>query len=124
MKYFYFTLGWLFFITGLIGAVLPVLPTTIFMILALWAFSKSSKKFHDWLYTHKIFGPPLQQWQEYKVIPVQAKILAVIMISSSMIVIYFFTIIKIQYVIMIGIIMLSVIIYILSKPSNIPKKTD
>ncbi len=121
MKYFYFTLGWLFFITGLIGAVLPVLPTTIFMILALWAFSKSSKKFHTWLYTHKIFGPPLQKWQEHKVIPVQAKILAVIMISSSMLFIYFFTVIQIMYVILIEIIMLSVIIYILSKPSNIPK---
>ncbi len=121
MKYFYFTLGWLFFITGLIGAVLPVLPTTIFMILAVWAFSKSSKKFHTWLYTHKIFGPPLQKWQEHKVIPVQAKILAVIMISSSMLFIYFFTVIQIMYVILIEIIMLSVIIYILSKPSNIPK---
>ena len=121
MKYFYFTLGWLFFVTGVIGAFLPVLPTTIFMILALWAFSKSSDKFHKWLYTHKIFGPPLQQWQQYKVIPLKAKMLAVIMISGSMGYLYFYPVVTVVITVLIEVVMLSVIIYILSKPSQIPK---
>jgi len=121
VKYFYLMLGWLFFATGVIGAFLPVLPTTIFMILALWAFSKSSDKFHQWLYTHKIFGPPLQQWQQYKVIPIRAKILAVIMISASMGYLYFYPIISMELTLIVELIMLSVIIYILIKPSNIPK---
>jgi len=124
MKYFYFTLGWLFFVTGVIGAFLPVLPTTIFMILALWAFSKSSPKFHNWLFTHKYFGPPLQKWQRYKVIPLKAKILAVTMISASMAYIYFFPIVRTSITMGIEIVMLSVIIYILSKPSNIPQKLE
>ncbi|MFV1984494.1 MAG: YbaN family protein [Thiohalomonadales bacterium] len=120
MKYFYLVLGWLFFVTGVIGAFLPVLPTTIFMILALWAFSKSSKKFHNWLYSHRIFGPSLQQWQQYKVIPIRAKIIAVIMISSSMIYLYYYQIMSFALTLLIEIVMLIVIIYILSKPSKVP----
>ncbi len=120
MKYFYLILGWLFFVIGVIGAFLPVLPTTIFMILALWAFSKSSEKFHHWLYTHHLFGPSLQKWQQYKVIPVKAKIIAVIMISFSMTYLYFNPVITIWFTVLIEIVMLIVIIYILSKPSRVP----
>ena len=120
MKYFYLVLGWLFFITGVIGAFLPVLPTTIFMILALWAFSRSSEKFHQWLYHHRIFGPALQQWQQYKVIPVKAKIISVLMIGFSMTFLYLFPVVSFTVTLVIEIVMLMVIIYILSKPSHVP----
>ena len=82
-KALYCSLGWLFFAIGLVGAFLPVLPTTPFMILALWMFSKSSQRFHDWLYNHQFFGPPLQQWQQFNVIPRTAKFMSVSMISLS-----------------------------------------
>ncbi len=124
MKYFYLTLGWLFFITGMIGAVLPVLPTTIFMILALWAFSKSSDRFHQWLYNHKIFGAALQQWQQYKIIPIKAKVLAVTMISLSMLYLYFFIELTDWITVLLELTMISVILYILSKPSRRPKDLD
>ena len=83
LRAIYFSLGCLFFIVGFIGAFVPVLPTTIFMILALWMFSKSSVQFHDWLYNHKYFGPLLQQWQQYRVIPLSAKIFAISMMAVS-----------------------------------------
>lgn len=121
MKYFYLTFGWLFFITGVVGAFLPILPTTIFMILALWCFSKSSEKFHQWLYTHKTFGPPLQQWQQHKIIPAKAKLLAVVMIGFSMSYLYFYPVVRLELTAIIELIMLIVIIYILSKPSCAPK---
>ena len=84
MKPLYLVLGICFFSLGAIGALVPGLPTTIFMLLALWAFSRSSKRFHDWLYNHPFFGPPLQLWHEHRVIPKNAKILSISMMILSL----------------------------------------
>lgn len=91
MRPIYITLGWFFVSLGVIGAFLPVMPTTPFMLLALWAFAKSSERFHDWLYYHPYFGPPLQQWKEHRVIPVIAKVMSVGMMSGSLVYLIFFT---------------------------------
>ena len=85
MRPVYFVVGWCFFGLGAAGAVLPGLPTVPFMLVALWAFSKSSQRFHDWLYSHAMFGPPLQQWRDHRVIPVKAKVLAVISMAASLV---------------------------------------
>ena len=90
MKPLYFTFGWLFFGVGFAGAFLPVVPTTPFMLISLWCFSRSSPRFHNWLYNHKFFGPPLQQWNDYRVIPLAAKILAVFFMSGALVFLYFF----------------------------------
>ncbi len=73
-------LGWIFFSLGLLGAALPLLPTTPFMLLALWAFSMGSERFHAWLVDHRLFGPPMRRWREERAIPRWAKLLA----SASM----------------------------------------
>ncbi len=69
-------LGWTCFALGVIGMVLPVVPTTPFMIVALWAFSASSERFHDWLYHHRVFGPPLQRWRRERALPAWVKAVA------------------------------------------------
>jgi uncharacterized membrane protein YbaN (DUF454 family) len=79
-----FVLGWLFFGLGVLGAFLPVLPTTPFMLLALWAFSKSSQRFHDWLRNHRVFGPPLQRWDRDHVVPLWAKAVAMSSMAASL----------------------------------------
>lgn len=84
MRPVYFVIGWCFFGLGAAGAVLPGLPTVPLMLVALWAFSRSSKRFHDWLYSHAVFGPPLQQWRDHRVIPVKAKVLAVVSMAASL----------------------------------------
>ena len=75
-RWLYFGLGWLFFGVGVLGALLPVLPTTPFMLLALWAFSRSSPRFRHWLYHHRVFGPRVRAFHERRVISVRVKLFA------------------------------------------------
>lgn len=63
---------------GLIGVVLPILPTTPFMLLAAFCFAKSSKRLHNWLISHRQFGPPIKDWQMHGAISKTAKIGAVL----------------------------------------------
>jgi len=120
MKPLYFSLGWLFFGLGAVGVLIPVLPTTPFMLLALWAFSKSSEKFHAWLYSHAFFGPPLQQWQAHRIIPMSAKVMAITMMLGSLSYLTFFSTVSMSLLILIGLFMSCGAIYILTKPSRIP----
>jgi len=62
---------------GLIGIVVPGLPVTIFMILALFCFRRGSERFEKWLLEHKVFGPTLRDWDKYKGIRRKTKIVAV-----------------------------------------------
>jgi uncharacterized membrane protein YbaN (DUF454 family) len=80
-----FALGWLFLALGLAGALLPVLPTTPFLLVALWAFSRSSPRLHDWLYHHRVLGPPLQRWQRERVVPAWVKAVAFTSMGASLV---------------------------------------
>lgn len=58
---------------GLIGIVLPLLPTTPFVLLAAACFARSSERFHGWLLNHRIAGPLIREWREYRAMPRRAK---------------------------------------------------
>jgi len=122
MKIFYFSLGWLFFSLGAVGVVLPVLPTTPFMILTLWCFAKSSDRFHNWLYNHKFFGPPLQKWHLYRVIPLPAKVLSLTMMSLSFAYLVFYRDLAIYWLILTASLMLYAMWFILTKPSYVKEE--
>lgn len=79
-KILWIILGSLFVIIGGIGAVVPGLPTTLFLILAAACYIRSSQKLYDWLITNKTFGPYLKDYREGRGMPRNAKILAVSMI--------------------------------------------
>jgi uncharacterized membrane protein YbaN (DUF454 family) len=120
MRPIYFLLGWCFFGLGAVGTVVPGLPTTPFMLLALWAFSKSSQRFHDWLYAHRLFGPPLQQWRDHGVISARAKLLALVTMLASLLYLLLFTGIGAWIKVLTGLLMLYGAAFILSKPSRPP----
>lgn len=75
-RWLWFSMGWLCFGIGLAGVPIPGLPTTPFMLLALWGFSKSSARFERRLLEHRTLGPPLRDWNERRVVSRRAKRLA------------------------------------------------
>ncbi len=120
MKAFYLILGFLFFGLGAVGVVVPGLPTTVFMLLALWAFARSSDRFHAWLYHHRTFGPPLQAWHRYRVIPRRAKLLALLTMAVSLAYLLFFTHFQLWFKLVILLVMAYGAWFILTKPSVKP----
>jgi len=113
-------LGWICVGLGFIGIFVPGLPTTIFLIIALWAFTKSSKTLRLWLLNHKRFGPILHNWQEYKVVPLRAKILMVIL-QTSVVIIVHYTFDNLIITLGLAIILVMVASYVISLPSKAPE---
>ena len=72
----YLAIGLLCVGLGVLGVFLPVLPTTPFLLISLWAFSRSSVRLERWLLEHKRFGPRLLAWRLHRVIPLPAKLAA------------------------------------------------
>ena len=120
-RIFLLFLGWTCVGLAFVGIFVPGIPTTPFLIVALWAFAQSSKKFHAWLLNHKRFGPILQNWESHKVVPKNAKILMVIL--------QIFAVIMIQYslsnafiTVGLAVLLFFVAWYVISLPSNVPNE--
>lgn len=71
----------LFFVAlGIVGAILPILPTTPFILVAAACFAKSSPYLYDKLLSNRIFGPLIRDWREHKSIPKRGKQIALLSI--------------------------------------------
>lgn len=79
----YLILGWISLSLGVIGVFLPLMPTTVFMLIAAWAFSHSSERWHNWLLTHRRFGPLIHAWQQHHAMPRRAKRYALLTLAAS-----------------------------------------
>ncbi|MCU4443613.1 YbaN family protein [Acinetobacter pittii] len=73
----------IFITLGIIGAILPGMPTTVFLILAAWAASKGWPQMDDWLLNHPKYGPTLRDWRANGTVPRKAKCIASIMMAIS-----------------------------------------
>ncbi|MGB5588769.1 MAG: YbaN family protein [Gammaproteobacteria bacterium] len=69
---------------GMVGTVLPLLPTVPFLLVAVFAFARSSERLHTWLTTHPRFGPTLDDWHRYGRIDRRAKRAAVVAIAITL----------------------------------------
>ena len=76
-----------FVLLGFIGAILPVMPTTVFMLLAAWAGSKGWPGLHEWLIHHPRYGIAINNWYQHRAVPRRAKWMAGIMMTFSMLLI-------------------------------------
>jgi len=76
-------IGTFFLALGIIGIVIPVLPTTPFLLLTAGCYAKGSGRLHKWLLGNRFFGRYLQNYLERKSIPVKIKILAITLLWAG-----------------------------------------
>lgn len=115
MRQLYLCLGYLSLGLGVIGIFLPVLPTTPFVLLAVWFFARSNPALAERLYSHPRFGHLLTTWRDQKAIPRRAKIYALSMLAVSYALILWLSESNVLLVIL-AIIMGSVALYIATRP--------
>ncbi|MBK1850474.1 MULTISPECIES: YbaN family protein [unclassified Marinobacter] len=99
-----------------IGVVLPLLPTTPFVLLAAFFASKGSPAFASWLEEHPTFGPAILDWRRNRVIPIKAKVLACSMMLLSWSLLFFMGMAAIVLAIS-GTFMACMAMYLLTRPS-------
>lgn len=75
----YKSLGFLFLGLAALGTVLPVLPTTPFLLLSAWLFARSSEKWHQWLLRSELFGPIIRNWEANRCIGCRTKVVSILL---------------------------------------------
>ena len=123
-KKLYITFGFLAVALAIVGVFIPGLPTVPFLLVALFCFERSSKKYHDMIMNNKYFGPVLQDYYSGKGLTPSVKIKAILFLSCGMI----FSIYKIQNLharIALAVVWLGVAIHIiLLKTKKTKNKTN
>jgi len=75
--------GFISLTLGIIGIVIPILPTTPFLLLASAAFAKSSEKFNKWLLNNKVLGAYIRNYKEGKGMPLKIKVITLLLLGIS-----------------------------------------
>lgn len=103
---------------GIIGAFLPILPTTCFVLLAAFCFSKSSTTMHNYLRNHPVVGNTIRKWEENGEIPLRIKVLASVVMLVTVSYPLFFIAFDILWKVAIATTIAFALIYIWTRPSE------
>lgn len=113
----FFILGGVSLGLGLIGLFVPGLPTTVFLLLAAWAWARSSPRWHLALLNHPRLGPPIQSWQRHRCLSRRSKRNAVLSILVSYCISAYALSDSPLLVIALGLFLTGLIGYLLSRPT-------
>ena len=118
-RWVFITLGCLFVGLGVIGVVLPVLPTTPLILLAAACFARGSDRLHGRLLGSRLFGPTIRAWQETRTIPLRAKVtaiaLVVIVFASTLLLVAHHPAVRVALIV-IG---LSILVFLIRLPTRV-----
>nr|WP_246623321.1 YbaN family protein [Sphingomonas colocasiae] len=122
MRLIWLALGFFCVGLGIIGALLPLMPTTIFLILAASCFARSSPRFEAWLLDHPRFGPSLRAWRAEGAIPLRGKVAACAGITIGYAIFYWSSRPSAWLAVSVAAILAGCAAYILSRPLPRPAR--
>ena len=119
----WFTLGMICLGIAYVGIITPGIPWSTPTVAAAFCFAKSSKRWHDWIMNHRLFGPFLRNWSEKRVFPTKGKWAMVLTMDVSLIVLYLTTG-NIWLVVGMGLMMLMVSVWAWRYPGSVEEWQD
>lgn len=119
MRVIYFCLGWVMVALGVIGAVTPLLPTTIFLIIAAACFARSSPRLEAWLLDHPTFGKPLRNWRASGSIPRSAKAMACAGMTLGFVIFWWGAHPSLPLAAFVAALLLACAAYVVSRPTTV-----
>lgn len=90
-KALWFTAGLIFLGIAYIGVIVPGIPWSTPSLIATYCFARSSKKFHDYMMNHKLFGPFIANWNDSRVFPTKGKWFMFLSMDASLVIMWFAT---------------------------------
>jgi len=90
-KYLWMAAGFLFLGIAYIGVIVPGIPWSTPSLIAAYCFAKSSKRFHDYMLNHKLFGPFIKDWSEGRVYTAKIKWIMFLSMDASLVILWFAT---------------------------------
>ncbi|MBX4197752.1 YbaN family protein [Candidatus Parcubacteria bacterium] len=115
-------IGHVSLLIGIFGVIIPVIPTSPFVVLAVWCYARSSERFHKALLNNRWLGPALRNWQEHRSISRNAKIWAVTTqtLFSALSIYQVSTVVRspLGIQITLGLISIGISYYVLSRPTT------